>query len=96
MKCYKASDGISAGVKKSIRKHVKGKEGDLLINKFIKAADKGIVGKEAQTGIKKLSGNNGLYTHEIKILGNQAKWRIYGYRKSTGEWVFDKLVDHSK
>ena len=59
-------------------------------NMIKSAADKGLVGATNQAGVKKLSGTiKNKYTHEIKVKGKYGAYRIYGYRRANGQWVFD-------
>lgn len=90
LKGYRISDGISSTAIKKIRKTFNGKEATQVINLFKSAADKGLVGATNQAGVKKLSGKiKNKYTHEIKVKGKYGAYRIYGYRRANGQWVFD-------
>lgn len=99
MKTFKYSDGITSSVKKAIEQEFKKspKTAKNIISAFEKAADKGLVGATKQNGIKKLTGKiNKIYTHEIKIVGEYGAYRIYGYQKKTGEWIFDYFIKSHK
>ncbi|MGG3871202.1 hypothetical protein [Brevibacillus laterosporus] len=70
-----------------------GKEG---IGVFLKAMQKGIVGPESMSGIKRLSGNGvkfgkKTYQYQIKVLDKRyGDWRVYGnYDKKSGHIIFD-------
>lgn len=92
MKGFHYADGISIKAITKIKKTFKGKEGEMVVNMFKAAANRGFVGKTNQTGIKKLTGKiSGVYTHEIKVTGKYGAYRIYGYKKSNGQWVFDNF-----
>lgn len=93
LKGYKHSDGISSAAIKAIKKQFKGKEGQKVLNLFKAAANKGLVGATGQAGIKKLIGlKYNKYTHEIKIKSARyGTYRIFGYRKENGQWVFDRF-----
>lgn len=96
LKGYKYSDAISSSAIKAIKKQFKG-QADEVIALFKKAADRGITGgpSSISDGIKSINPSKKIgtqYTHEIKIKGTYGDWRIYGYKKSNGEWVFDKFA----
>lgn len=92
MQAYKYSDGITSKAIKEIKKSFKGKEAEKVLQLFKDAADKGLVGATNQTGIKKLSGSvDKIYTHEIKVTGEYGSYRIFGYKDSSGKWVFDNF-----
>ena len=49
--------------------------------------NKGMVGSEGQSGIKKLKGK---YTYEIKVKNKEyGDYRIYGYQDGDGTIIFD-------
>lgn len=99
MKTFKYSDGITSKATTAIKDTFKKSPqvANQLIAAFEKAADKGLVGASKQTGIKKLTGTvNKIYTHEIKILGEYGAYRIYGYQRSSGEWIFDYFTKAHK
>ena len=90
LKAYKYSDGITSKAIKAINKQFKGKEADKVLNLFKEAANKGFVGPKGQAGIKKLTGTHKkIYTHEIKLKGEYGAYRIFGYKDSTGKYIFD-------
>lgn len=97
MKGYKYADGITPKAIKTIKKTFKDKEAKEVLKIFKKAANRGLVGGTNQTGIKKLTGKvNKIYTHEIKVTGKYGQYRIFGYKKANGEWVFDYFVKAHK
>jgi|GEM_PF-1431964 len=95
MKTFKMSDGITSTARKAVLKYFKNaSDSQKLMDAFITAANKGLVASNGKEGIKKLTSiqrKNGIsYTHEIKLLNKgYADLRIYGYKLSTGEWIFD-------
>lgn len=76
-----------------VKKEVKKKLGQKTLDKFEKAAKKGMAGSTGQDGIKQLKGRkNKKYQYEIKVTTIDA--RIAGWVNSAGKIIFDKLTDH--
>ncbi|MCI8749476.1 MAG: hypothetical protein HFH67_16730 [Lachnospiraceae bacterium] len=85
-------NGITCEISDKALKDVKKKWGQKGVDAFKKAMDKGIVGPEGQNGIKQLKGKpyKGKYTHEIKVKNKEyANYRIYGYKNTNGNLIFD-------
>ncbi|REK67794.1 MAG: hypothetical protein DF221_00880 [Brevibacillus sp.] len=83
-------------IKHSVYNEVRNRFGKEGVDVFIKAMQKGLVGPEGQSGIKRLSGKgviigNRTYQYEIKVKDKvYGDWRIYGnYDKKLGKFVFD-------
>ena len=99
MKTYRNADGITPKAIKEINRKFKGTEAKRVLKLFQDAANKGLVGKQAEAGIKKITPTRKIglkYTHEIKITNKQyGDCRIFGYKTSSGQWVFD-LFDKGK
>jgi len=64
-----------------------------VVNQFIEAMKKGIVGPKGQSGIKQLSSGTKVagqvYQYEVKLFGEFANYRLYGnYDEQLGVIVF--------
>lgn len=79
---------ISEGAIKDVKKRW-GQKG---VDAFEKAMNKGMARESGPNGIKRLKGNpyKGKYTHEIKVKNKEyGDYRIYGYKDSDGNMIFD-------
>ncbi|MDF2523757.1 MAG: hypothetical protein K0R31_1398, partial [Clostridiales bacterium] len=94
------SKGVKSWIKHGTYNELRdtlGKEG---VEKFIKAAAKGIVGAEGENGIKLISGKGieeagKLYKYELKVFGKgTSHYRILGnYDEKTGHIIFEKIIN---
>ena len=83
---------VTSIISEKALKNIKKKWGQKGIDAFKKAMNKGMVGSEGQSGIKKLKGNplKGKYTYEIKVKNKEyGDYRIYGYQDGDGTIIFD-------
>ena len=94
------SKGVKSWIKHGTYNELRdtlGKEG---VEKFIKAASKGIVGAEGENGIKLIGGKGieeagKLYKYELKVFGKgTSHYRILGnYDEKTGHIIFEKIIN---
>lgn len=81
-------------ISKEATKSITKKFGAKGIEVFTKAAGKGMVGATGQSGIKRLTGsitkNGRQYNYEIKVKTKEhGDYRVYGYRDTNGQLIFD-------